>query len=370
MWDFIAANKQMVWIVTVIIGVLFFRLLTILIFTYLIKKNSNKGASAVETLTLLKNLIVGFLYIVGIILISYAFFDQTVYETLNKNLLTVIWIALVGISTIIGAAVSKMYFKRKIVQTSYLDKNDPTTYKFLNYLVTTLIYFVGICLAAIAIPPLRSLAQSALAGAGVLALIGGFAAQEAMANLVGGLFIVFSKPFRIGDCIRVGENLIGIVEDLTLRHTVINDFNNKRIVIPNAIINKEYITNYNLGENRICEWIKIGVSYDSDVDQALAIMIEEASKHPSCVRPGGIGKPDQPKVVAKVTDLGDSSVNLRAWVWAKDYVSAVNMRHDLYKSIKERFDKADIEIPFPYRTVVIKNTTPKPVEATDLVAAS
>lgn len=357
MWEIITTNKRLAWLLLVIGLTVIIRFLTIIIFNFFIKRTEESDSKQQGMLTLLKKIIVGFIYLFAALLASYAVFEREVYQTLNQNILIAAWIAVVMIFTILSVALSQRYFNGKIKGASNRDKNDPTTYKFLNYFSTFAIYFVGICLAALSIPPLKSLAQSALAGAGVLAIIGGVASQEAISNLVGGIFIVFFKPFRIGDCVRIGTDIIGLVEDLTLRHTVIKDFNNKRIVIPNSIINKEKLINYDLGEPKTCEWIKVGISYDSDIDKALAIMEEEALKHPDCVdhRTAKQKKNEEPQVLVKVTDLGDSSVNLRAWVWTKNYTTAVNMRHDLYKSIKERFDKEGIEIPFPHRTVLHKN---------------
>lgn len=354
MWEIITSNSRLFWLLLVIVVTFLVRLITVVTFNFLLKKDKGRRSNNQSTLLLLKKISLTVIYILAVLFASYSLFEKEVYQTIGQNILIVFWITIVMIATVIGAALTQRYFTQKIKHSSKRDASDPTTYKFLSYFSTFAIYFVGICLAALAIPPLKSLAQSALAGAGVIAIIGGFASQEAMSNLIGGIFIVFFKPFRIGDCVRVDGETIGIVEDLTLRHTVIKDFHNKKIIIPNAIMNKERLTNYNMGIQKICEWIAVGISYDSDINKALSIMREEALQHPLCIdaRTELQKLNDEPKVLTKVTDLGDSSVNLRAWVWANNYVDAVNMRHDLYKSIKERFDTEGIEIPYPHRTLV------------------
>jgi len=70
-----------------------------------------------------------------------------------------------------------------------------------------------------------------LAGAGILAVAVGFASQAALSNIISGVFVVIFKPFRVGDRLKINE-LTGVVEDITLRHTVIRDLENKRIIIP------------------------------------------------------------------------------------------------------------------------------------------
>lgn len=358
MWQFITEHSAIFWVIFIIFLTIALRFLSILLFNHFIKKIDEPNSQRSETLEILKKISIGFIFVLGILFSSYAFFEEEMHETIGRNILTVIWMTFMAVSTIVGTALIRRYFIRKIEASSRRDKGDPTTYKFLSYFAVFAVYFIGIALAALAIPALRTMAQSALAGAGVLAVVAGVASQEALSNLVGGIFIVFSKPFRVGDCVRIGADVIGEVEDLTLRHTVIKDFHNKRIIIPNSIINKETVTNYNLGDQRTCEWIVVGISYDSEINAALKIMAEEAEKHPLCIdqRSNRDKKNEIPQIVTKVTSLDDSAVTLRAWVWARNYYDAVALRHDLYKSVKERFDEAGIEIPFPHRTIVLKNS--------------
>ncbi len=130
------------------------------------------------------------------------------------------------------------------------------------------IYFAGIIFGLLAFPSLRGVAQTALGGAGVLALIIGVASQEALSNLVGGLFTISFKPFKIGDVIKITEHKVDTVTDITLRHCIIRNFENKMIVIPNSVINKEILVNYDLGELKCCEFVEMGISYDSNVTLA------------------------------------------------------------------------------------------------------
>jgi small-conductance mechanosensitive channel len=214
----------------------------------------------------------------------------------------------------------------------------------------------GIILAAFAFPSLQNLATTAMGGAGILAVIVGVASQEALANLVGGFFIIIFKPFQVHDIVKISDDMIGEVMDITLRHTVIKNYQNKMIVIPNAIINKEKVLNYNLGEKACCQWIEIGISYDSSIDLAKHIIREECESHPSLIdNRSELDKYNNTKkVIIRVIALVDSAVTLRAWAWARDFPTAFNMKCDLFESIKKRFDKEGVEIPFPHTTVVLK----------------
>lgn len=235
-------------------------------------------------------------------------------------------------------------------------KVDETNYKFFRHFVSGVIYIVGIGLAIFAIPSLRTISVSLFAGAGILAVIIGFASQHAFSNIVSGIFITIFKPFRVGDRITLGVDLRGIVEDINLRHTIIRTFENKRVIIPNSVISDERIENASIEDEKICKYINFGISYDSNIDKAMKIMREEAEKHPNCIdnRTADEKKKKIPKVTVRVIGFSDSSVDLRAWVWAKNPADAFVLGCDLNKSIKEKFDKSKIEIPFPHRTIVYK----------------
>ena len=263
-------------------------------------------------------------------------------------------VLLILLFTVILAKIIKRAMSRK----DHFIKIDSTQYKFLSHFISGFIYFLGLILAVYSVPSLRGLATTIFAGSGVLALIIGFASQQAFANIVSGIFIAIYKPFRIGDRLKfVDKDFIGKVEDITLRHTVIRTFDNKRIVVPNAVINSEVLENADIIDQRTVKYFEIGISYDSDIDKAIQIIKEEALKHPMFVdnrSEEGIAENEDP-VKVRVLGFGASSVDLRAYVWAKDYGDAFVMGCDLNKTIKERFDKEGIEIPFPYRTIVYKD---------------
>ena len=239
--------------------------------------------------------------------------------------------------------------------SKYLNVEE-TRYRFFKHFISALIYLVGFGFAIYSVPSLRTLSVSMFAGAGILAIIVGFASQQAFANMVSGIFIVIFKPFRVGDRITIGTDLRGIVEDINLRHTIIRNFENKRIIVPNSIISIEKIENASIGDEKICKFVEFGISYDSNIDKAMKIMQKEALKHPLHIdnRSPEDKKKKEPIVRVRVIGLGDHSVNLRLWVWTKDSADAFVLGCDLNKSIKEQFDKEGIEIPFPYRTIVYK----------------
>lgn len=279
-----------------------------------------------------------------------------IWLNLSSTVRQIIIAVAVLLVTFVAAQITRAILHRNFLRSSKDLKVDPTHYSFLKHFIVGLVYLFGIIAMIYTVPSLRTLSVSLLAGAGVLAVAVGFASQQAFANIISGIFIVIFKPFRVGDRIDITDKF-GIVEDITLRHTVIRDFKNKRIIIPNSVVSEEQIINSNIADEHICEWIEFGISYDSDVDLAKKIMIEEAEKHELSLdhRTQLEKRKGFPRTQVQLVGFGDSSVNLRAWVWTRGPADAWQMKCDLNESIKKRFDAEGIEIPFPYRTIVMKN---------------
>lgn len=263
--------------------------------------------------------------------------------------LTVVTIIIV---TILLARFSKRLFK-KFIGNKITQDEDLTNYKFIEHSLSSIIYVVGFSFAIWRIPALEHVAQSLVAGAGILAIAVGFASQQALANIISGLFIVIYKPYVINDRITLRTDLRGVVEDISLRHTVIRNFENQRIIIPNSVISNEVLINSNYSDSKICRFIDVGISYGSDIDLAKKIIAEEIENHPLNIdirNPEDIEK-GSPRVLVRVLSLLDSSVMIRGWAWAEDAPNAFVLQCDVTESIKKRFDKEGIVIPFPQRTI-------------------
>ncbi len=274
-------------------------------------------------------------------------------------ILDILMFLLVIILTWFLASLFRKVFSRYITKSSEELKVGIRQYVFVKHMITGLIYLFGIGLAIYLIEPLRNLSLSLFAGSGILAVVIGFASQHSLANIVSGIFITIFKPFKVDDRVKlVSQNISGVVEDITLRHTIIRTFENKRVVVPNVIISTEVIENSNIVDEKICRFIEIGISYDSDIDKATKIMQTLALHHPDIldVRTEDEKKSNQPIVLTRVLGFGDSCVNLRAWVWAKDQATGFAMGCDLNKSIKMAFDKEGIVIPYPQRDIHIKSS--------------
>lgn len=268
---------------------------------------------------------------------------------------------LLAIGTILIAWIISFILRKTI--GFFIKKNsnqlyvDPTNFIFLKNSVSFIVFSFAIFWIFTKIPYFKLLGTTILASAGVFAAVIGLASQKAFANIIGGIFILIFKPFRVGDAIEVIDNQKGVVEEITLRHTVIKDYEFRRIVIPNSIINEVTLINSSITDKKIRKHIDIGISYDSNIDLAESIIREEIQNHPHFIdgRTTNEIEDNQPTVPVKVISLGEFSITLRAFVWTKDFDTSVDLERDILKSVKLSFDKNGIEIPFPYRTIVFKN---------------
>lgn len=251
---------------------------------------------------------------------------------------------------------SRRALNRFIRITSEDIHNDPTNYKFLGNALRAIIFSIGFMLAVREYPPLRSVASSLLAGAGILAVAIGFASQQAFSNIISGIFLVIFKPFRVNDRLRIKEIYAGVVEDITLRHTVIRDPENRRIIIPNSVIATEVIVNSDYSDGKICKYVEFGVSLNADIDKVKRIMTEEIGNHPKYVDPRKEEeKATKPFVEVRLIRFTDFAMVLRGAAWADNNAIGTDMQLDLLESIKKRFDTEGVEMPYPHFVILQKN---------------
>ena len=212
--------------------------------------------------------------------------------------------------------------------------------KFARYAVVT--FAIASALAQLGFD-LRVL----LGAAGILTVAIGFAAQTSASNLISGIFLMVEKPFVIGDIVDVGGTR-GEVMAIDLLSCKIRLFSNLMVRIPNETMVKSNITNLSYFPIRRFD-IAVGVGYSSDLKRVRDVLFEAAHEHPLCLT--------EPEPIFTFQSFGDSSMNVLFQVWTLRE-NVLKVQTDLFIDIKERFDKAGIEIPFPIRTLQIEGGLP------------
>ncbi len=185
--------------------------------------------------------------------------------------------------------------------------------------------------------------QGLLVGAGFLGIIIGMAARQTLGSLIAGFVLMFSRPFEIGDWVRIGDDE-GIVTDITIVNTRVRSFDDETVVIPNDVVANSTV--HNLTESdRLRLAINVGVSYDTDLDRARELILDATAELDATE--------SIPKPTAVLKSFGDSAVifEVRFWIEPATATKRWKAQTAVIQSIKQTFEQQGITIPLPQRTL-------------------
>jgi small conductance mechanosensitive channel len=204
------------------------------------------------------------------------------------------------------------------------------------------------CIALFLIMALQNLGVELLPLIAGLSVVGAglaLATQGVLSNVVAGLSIIFSKPFRVGEYIAIA-GVEGAVESITLFSTTLGHVDRSRVVIPNRKIVGEILHNY--GTIRQVD-VAVGVAYDTDLAMLTGVIREVLEANPRVLR--------DPEAVVQPIQFGDSSVGIavRPWVLVQDQVSASG---EIYAALLEALRARGVIMPVPQREVRLIGSRP------------
>lgn len=257
-------------------------------------------------------------------------------------LLVLFWIVGLILSWILRRAI------RLIMARDRDQRIDRMAASFLSKVASVFVWIVVLMLYAHMIPALDKLGTALLASVSVASIVIGLAAQSTLANFVAGLSLIFYRPFKLGDRIQINAPTgleTGIVEDVTLGYTVLQTFDNRRVIVSNSAISNTVMVNLTAVHPRVMAIVPFSISYDADIDRARAIVLDLAKAHADI----------EEIVGCPVMLLNASSVDLSLRVWAPDPGVAWTIKVELTEQIKKRFDAEGIEIPYGYQNVIVKS---------------
>ncbi len=210
---------------------------------------------------------------------------------------------------------------------------DPLVISFAGSLVKALV-LVAAFVSAVA--QLGVNITSLIAALGAAGLTASFALQGSLSNLVSGMQIIFTKPFKMGDYLAFG-NYEGTVKRIEILYTILSTFDNKEVIVPNSQITGGVVVNYSSNGTRRLD-LSYAVSYQADLRRAKAVLAEAA------LQDGRVLK--DPSPVFAVGELKDSSVTLVAKLWCRQE-EYWNLYYAMQEAVKEAFDREGIAIPYP-----------------------
>ena len=216
-------------------------------------------------------------------------------------------------------------------------KVDPTLVPFM----TSLVSWVLKVLLFISVASMIGIATTsfvAVLGAAGLAI--GLALQGSLANFAGGVLVMVFKPYKVGDLIE-SQGHLGVVKEVQIFNTILIAPQSKQVIIPNGATSNGSIVNYTV-EGKIRVDLTVGVSYDADIDQTKAVLMDVLAANDKVMQ--------DPAPFVGVLEMGDSSVNfaVRPHCAPKDYWDVF---FSVNEAMKKALDKNAIAIPFPQRDV-------------------
>lgn len=241
---------------------------------------------------------------------------------------------------VVGILVVKLIL-RLIDRALDRSKLDKTMFTILKAILRVGLYLIVVLIAA---GSLGIDVTSLIALLSVVSLAISLAVQNVLSNVVGGVTLLGSDPFHVGDYVMIGGDS-GIVKEIGLQYTKIKTFNGELVYIPNSEVVSSRICNYTVEGVRRVE-LKFSADYEADIDLVKKTLLESAN-HPKILQ--------EPAPDAVVSEYAASSVDylLHIWVKAEDYGE---VKFAVMEAAKRGFDAAGISIPYPQMDVHLKNS--------------
>lgn len=296
---------------------------------------------------------------------------ELIVETLQKK--TLIWFFLVGlyaalltlsikpdVSNVLQKIITVVFLFTVILTLAKLagdfvtlasqrEKGGLPASSLLTNLAKILVMILGILiiLQTLGIPITPIIATL---GIGTLAVALAF--QDTLANLYAGLFLIMSKQVRPSDYVKLENGHEGYITDISWRNTTIKEIPNNLIVVPNTKLASAIFKNYHLPAKEIVFQVPVGVSYDSDLERVEQITVDVAKEVMQTVS-GGVPE-FEPFILFQ--EFGEFSVHFTVFLRANEFLNQRLVKHEFIKRLHKRYREEGIEIPFPTRTLYLKET--------------
>lgn len=248
------------------------------------------------------------------------------------------------------AVLALLIFITNIIFNKITLKTKDIHYKFFNQIINVILFFLMIIVIMEQFEVTRNFTTQFVTGGTLIIAVLTFAAQKSLGNIISGTFVSISKPFKLGEKIRIQNTsgvimAEGIVEDITLRHIVVKSYDKKRFIISNTTIDESVIVNLDIEDVGATYFVVVG--YDTDLDLACNLIeetIEEIDKFSS-------------HGMAYVKEYTDSGVKLGVTTYAETSALSFQGQTIFYKKLLKKYQDAGIVIP--YQTITIDNSMQK-----------
>lgn len=274
--------------------------------------------------------------------------SETVIEGLEQVRFTIgkqkldLWLLLHG-SVTVGATLLIALWIASLIERRLMaaEQMDANLREVLGRLAKALLSVLAL-LFSLSLVGIDVTALSVFSGALAVGL--GFGLQKIASNYVSGFIILLDRSIRLGNLVALDDKTTGTVTRITTRYTVLRTLAGTEFIIPNEYLVSNTVRNLSFTDSRVCVTVKVQVSYDTDLDQAMRLMKAAASEHPRVLATPAPG--------VSLTEFADNGINLELGFWIADPEAGTgNVRSDISLSVLRAFRENAIEIPYPQREV-------------------
>lgn len=223
--------------------------------------------------------------------------------------------------------------------------------RFFERLIDAIIIIYGLVIAISAFGGLETVWKTVLGGTAILSAVLGFAGQDIIRDVLGGLMITIYKPFEIGNRIEIEGGITGIVIDITMRHVVLRGLDTQCFVVPNSKLNVMRIRNYSYHMDLRSAEFAFHIAFDSDVEKAVEV-IQTAVQESSYSVAGKHTEEGDKYASVYFMEIENSSYLLRTTVYYTSETSSEVITTDINLRVLKALRANGIEIPYPYINMV------------------
>jgi potassium efflux system protein len=273
--------------------------------------------------------------------LNYPFVNQKEFKVSILSLLLLVLVIL--IATIISRYTRRILQKR-LLPGFHLDLGlQYTLLRLVHYVIIALGVLYGLKIGFSV--DLTSIAVIL----GFLSVGIGFGLQYVASDIASGFILLFERPARIGDWVKLEDGIEGRVDKISMRSTVIVTNENMAVIMPNSKLVQNKFVNYSYGSQLVRLNIPVGVAYSSDLEKVSEALLEAARSVKEVL--------SEPAPKVHFAEFGDSSLNFQIRLWIDEPRDHARVRSAVNFAIDRSFRKYDIEIPFPQRDLHLRSGT-------------
>jgi len=260
-----------------------------------------------------------------------------IIQFVNSLMAVVLIYILIGVSALIIEYWGKNFAKK--TQSQIDDVLLPLFHKVVKAILGIILFLWILKIWQINITPY-------LAGAGIGGIILGFALQDSLKNIFGGVTLLLDKTFEIGDKIKLESGELGEVIDIGLRSTKIRTYDNELIYVPNGYLANSRVLNYTRPTVIVRVKVDFGVEYGSKVSEVKNIVLNAIKSMNGVL--------NEPAPAIQFLEMGDFALKFRACYWVPTWKTAFDKKLEGTEKIYDALNNAGIGIPFPTQSIYLK----------------